>query len=520
MRRWIIFIVFFITSYVQAQVLKSSLPFSTATPYLEPDGRKPTLKLSEQEFVMLSKTKGNFQGESSYQLEKYDRELSQKFKTPLVCPDEEDYKELFYNGTDIILFSVVHEENKKTSKLVATIFDAQSGSLKERKTVFERTVGEWQDAMGKGVVKSTFENEIASSLSKNSVTNLAYQYQIRYSPDNSKILVYAYDYSQKNLLAEVKILNSADLSEKHSGVVPVDAGFINYGIYPNNRGEIFILNSDRAGRIVMIYYNLADKTNKLLDIQNANTNRTSLTMQVLSDQEVYIACINISMGKLAGVMYAKFDFNQHTIEKINFHDLSVGIQQTAQMMRGSNKNLSGQENWQNYEIANFHVNEYEKIILVLEKREIFGNTYTYNNMNVNNPKNWSERLLKVNTEGMLLFSFNKDDELLWENFYQKAQSNDITLGTVGSSFSFNITDGGNIRMFYPSYENSTGTYNIVNYVEWDELSGNKTKDMKAPNDGGISMLTDYTVWMEDRVAVVGRKGILGKKSFINLYKLE
>ena len=75
-------------------------------------------------------------------------------------------------------------------------------------------------------------------------------------------------------------------------------------------------------------------------------------------------------------------------------------------------------------------------------------------------------------------------------------------------------------MFYPSYETAAGIYNIINYVEWDELTGNKTKELKAPNEEGFSMITDYTVWWEDRVVVVGRKGLLGKKSFLNLYKLE
>jgi hypothetical protein len=157
---------------------------------------------------------------------------------------------------------------------------------------------------------------------------------------------------------------------------------------------------------------------------------------------------------------------------------------------------------------------------VLEKRELSGNGYTYNNMATNNPKNWGEKMLKVNTEGVILFSFNKDDELLWENFYEKSQVNDVVMGITGSSFAFNITEDGRIRMFYPSYESSSGIYNIINYVEWDELTGSKTKEMKAPNDEGFSMITDFTVWWEDQVIVVGRKGLLGKKSFINLYKLE
>ncbi len=522
MTHWIYLILLFLFLVFEAgyaQVLKKSSPFSTATPFIEPDGRKITLKLNEDEFVVLSKTKGHLQGESGYQLEKFDKELSQKFKTPLSCPADEEFKELFFNGTDIILFSVIRQDGQKKTKLVAYLFDPASGNKKSEQVLHERTVADWMETGGKGGVKTTFENEISSSLSKNFVLNFEYQYTIMYSPDKSKILIYGFDYSQKSLLAEAIIVDK-DLTELQKGVIPVDNGFINYGIYPNNKGDLYILNSDRTGRIVVVQYNLSSKVNKLLDIQNANTNRSSLNLYLFSDYEIYISCINTASNKLAGVMYAKFDFSQNTVEKLNFHDISVGIQQTAQTMRSVNKSLSGQENWMNYEIVHFYVNEYEKIVLVLEKREITGPGYTYNNLSVNNPKFWNEKTVKVNTEGLLLFSFNKDDELLWENFYQKSQVNDVVMGITGSSFAFNITEDGRIRMFYPSYESAAGIYNIINYVEWDELTGSKTKELKAPNEGSVSMLTDYTVWWEDRVVVAGRKGLLGKKSFLNLYKLE
>ena len=394
MRCWTFLIVLFLNLEVYSQVLKTSLPFSATTPFLEPDGRKLTLKLNETEFVLLSKVKGHLHGESTYQLEKYDKELGSKFKTLIVCPHEEDYKELFFNGVDIILFSVVHDEVQKKSKLHAYIFDATTGMKKSDKPLHEHTISDWLELPGKGVVKTTFENEICSSLPKHFTTNFEYQFQIRYSPDKSKILIYIFDYSQKNLVAELRVFDNK-LTELMQGAIPIDNGFINYGIYPNNKGDVFILNSERTGRIVVIQYNLKTKINKLLDIQNANTNRSSLNLQVFTDFEVYISCVNTSSNKLAGVMYAKFDFKQNTIEKLNFHDISVGLMQTAQIMRPTNKNLSGTESWMGYEIISFFVNEYEKIIMVLEKREIVGLGYNYNSLNVNSPKNWGEKTVKL-----------------------------------------------------------------------------------------------------------------------------
>ena len=522
MRRWIFFILLFLNLEAFSQVLKTSLPFSTATPFIDPDGRKVSLKLNADEFVILSKVKGNLHGESVYQLEKYDKDLVQKFKLQLICPHEEEFRKMFFNGKDIFLFSIIHDDTQKKSTLVAYTFDVLTGEKKSQTILNEQTVSEWMEVQAKGAVKTTFENEICSSLAKNFTTPFDYQYQIQYSPDKTKLLVYIFDYSKKNLQVKLKVFDN-NLKELQQGIIPIDNGFINYEISINNKGDIFILNSERTGRIVVIQYNLTTKVNKLLDIQNASTNRSSLNLQVFSDNEVYLSCINTADNKLAGVMYAKFDFKQNTIERLNFHDLSEGIKQTVQVMRSSNKNLTGEENWLNYEIVKFEVNEYEKIIIVLEKREIIGsgiNGNTYSSLTVNNPKNWFERSVKVNTEGILLFSFNKDDELLWENFYQKSQVNDVVMGITASSFAFHVTDDGRLRMFYPSYESSGGVYNVINYIEWDELTGNKTKEMRAPNHEGISMLKDYTVWWEDRVVVIGRKGLFGKKSFMQLYKLE
>ncbi|MCS6823019.1 MAG: hypothetical protein NZ529_01895 [Cytophagaceae bacterium] len=499
--------------------MKTSVPFSVSTPYLEPDGRKLILPLPDYTFVALQKTKGGLNGESEYILEKFDKELVSIFKTNLICSQDEDYKDLFFNDKDIILFSVVHNTDDRKAILKAYFFDVITGIKKHEKTLHEHTVKEWLDHPGKGVVKETFINAICSSVSKNFVTPLEYQYEIRYSPNKSKILAYIFDYSHKTLFAHGYVFDK-HLNPLHHGHIPIDNGFVNYGIEINNREDIFILNQDRSGRIVVIQYHLHHRHNKLLDIQNANSNRGSLVLQVLSDDVVYIACTNQDNGKMTGIMYAKLDFKQLIVDRINSHELSVNIIQTAQTMRASNKFLAGEENWMNYEIVFFQVNEYEKIIIALEKRELISPGYAYNANNFNHPKNWSERLIKVNTEGILLFSFNKNDELLWENFYQKSQVNDVSAGITGSSFSLHITADGRIRAVFPTYNNNSFIYNIYNFVEWDELTGNKVKDLAAPNDEAFSMITCYTMWWEDRVIIAGRKGIFGKKSTLNLYQLE
>lgn len=144
------------------------------------------MKLSETEFVTLSKSKGGEAGASEFTLEKYDNDLNSLFKVGLTAAEEEDYKELFFNGTDIILFSILHENMKQTSKLLAYGFDAKTGAKKWDKVLQEFKINNWVALKFKGAVRESFENCIGSSITKNFVTPLQYQFDIRFSKDRKK----------------------------------------------------------------------------------------------------------------------------------------------------------------------------------------------------------------------------------------------------------------------------------------------------------------------------------------------
>ena len=127
----------------------------------------------------------------------------------------------------------------------------------------------------------------------------------------------------------------------------------------------------------MIQFNLETKDNKLLDIQYASTQRECLKFSFKNDDEVFVGCANTGNEKLLGVMYAKFNFAQNIVEKINFHDMSDGLKQTADALRSGNKSTKGPEEWKYYELTHFDVNEYEKVLMVLEKRELHAPEYIY-----------------------------------------------------------------------------------------------------------------------------------------------
>jgi len=512
--------IFLIHSGLFAQVVERTIPFSFASSYPEPDGRREALKLSENEFVTLAKSKGGEAGASEYTFEKYDKNLNSLFKVVLKAGEEEDYKELFFNGTDIILFSVLHENLKQTSKLLAYGFDANTGARKWDKVLQEFKIKSWVSSKYKGAVKETFENCIGSCVARNFVTPLEYQYDVRISKDGKRILTYIYDYSQQNLVASVKLWDN-QLNQLQESTIPIDNNFINYGIYPNNIGDVFILNVDRLGRMVVVKYNLESKNSDLLDIQYTSTKREGLRLAFLNDNVIYVSNICTKEGKITGVMYSKLDFGTRLVEKINYHELSDHMKQTMKLLRQSNKNLVGDENWKGYHITDFFLNEYEKIVMVVEKREITSMSYNFNQSEINDIEKWkATKQAKVNVEGFMIFSFNKDDELLWENVHLKSQVGDVGAGLLSSSYSMSISEEGKIRMAYAFASSSSGILNSIKYIEWDELTGNKVKELALPNDEGLTMLRNYTTWFEDKVAIAGRKGLLGKKSSMVMYKIN
>lgn len=503
---------------VHAQVLTKSAEYSIASSNIETTQQILSLPLGKEHFISLNKIKGSQLSESSFLLEKYDLNLTLLFSTPLTIDVNEDYKEIHAVENEIYLFSEIHDIFKKKKALKVYVFNLETGVLSQEKIINEQTVGTWLEYAAKGCTKETYELAVSSNLTYNFNTPLEYQYTIQFSPDKKIILVYTFDYSQKTLIATTIILDSK-LGVLQNGTVSIDNNFVNYGIFVNNNQDLHILNCDKLGRIVLVRFNLVTRDMIFLDVQSTLAKREGLKLQFLNDDEVYVANVVTMNKKFSGVMYSKFNFKERIVEKLNIHDLSESLEQTSLAVHTSTKLFSAQESWMNYQIADFHLNEYEKIVLVLEKRNLEITGYQYESSSVNDIKNWMAKLGKVHVESVIMLAFNKDDQLLWENYYAKNQVNDITGGSLYASYSMDISDEGKIRMLYASSDNATGVYNQLRYVEWDELSGSKVKDLSLANEEGLVLLRNYTLWWENKLVLVGKKGLLGKKTMVHTYDL-
>ena len=516
-----IFIITFLSLFSPisyGQILEKYVPFSSGTPFQEPDGRRECVKIDDKTFVVLSKIKGNVGGSAEYVLEKYNTDLTNIFRTPISVDGSEELEEMFVHDNTITVLSVLHEESMGNCRLKATSYDVASGTKNSQKILAEIKVQPWLADKSRGAIKQSFSDMVCAGIGRNFTASPPYRFEIRFSPDKKIFAAYLFDYSQKNLNGKCFIFSN-NLEKLNEGNIHVDNNFTNYAIQPNNRGEIYIVNGDKVGRIAVIQYQLATRQYKYLDIQNASAKRESLIIKLFGDDVVYVANVIIGQNKLIGVMYSKFNFKTNLVERANFHDLSEAIKQTMQHSWEYVKQAK-EDNWTNYEVSDFYVGNNEEITIALEKREVQTTSYAYDQSNTVDIQKWIECTGHVYTGGIFLFSFNNKDELQWENAYAKSQVSDINTGINTASYVMDCGHKSKLRMLYSTSDNASGIFNTLNYVEWDKTSGKKVKELQLPNDESLGLVRNYTLWSEHQLLMVGRKGILGKKSFLCSYRLE
>jgi len=501
---------------LKAQTLVSQQLFSLSCPYREPDGRTELIKVSDTDFITLSKIKGNLTGrKSQYVLERYDLSLVPKWQTKLTVDKYEDYKDLIYLNGEIVLLSVVHNHDQYFSKLLVYGFDLNKGKNIWYQELDSVAVGKWQDAYGKGGVKETFQDLINSGIRKNFITPLQYEYYTCFSPDKKKFIAWRYDYSKERLYANVKIFDNR-FEKINEAVIPLD-NYANYGIFLSNPGDIYILNADATGRIIVIQYDLTTKESNLLEIERTNNNREDFKLSFIDDDVVYIANLNILDNKLIGIMYSRFDFETSEVEEINYYEISENLVQRVDSARQQKRSLYGPESWMNYEITDFRVNQNGEALFILEKREMLNLGYLHLK-GLKNISAWYEKNEQINIEEILIFSFDSAGQLKWENFHLKSQVNAAYDGLNSVSFvAENFKD--KLSFLYASSDIPLSGLNKIELVEFDKHTGEKIKHMSLPNEFKLTLVRAYSFWPDQHnLIIVGKKGVMGRRSLIKSLK--
>ncbi len=493
---------------------------------VRPGSARKMVKLDDNDFIAFSKIKGGISGKADYVLERHSKILEKKWGVEISFEDVHSFHSFLIKDNRIILLIESADTKNKVAQLEAWSYDVKNGAELSKTVIHKVSVGEWKAQFGKAGAKETFENALGASVNEGAVTPVQYQFQVEYSPNKKKVLSYIFDYSQTNLIANAKIMDT-QFQKLDSGIVPIDNGYLNYGIGINDNNEVFILNSNRGGKIVVVKYHLSTRENQLLDIQTASSKRDNLKMKIIRDDIVYVVNLNKRNGVLLGVTYAKFNFATNLIDKVHFHELSQSLKSSVEASQKTMK-MSFEDDWTNYDITDFHINQFEKIVIVLEKRFLKMGEYPYNPDAQNDIETWQLRAGSSITGNMLIFSFNAADALMWENYIVKYQESMLNFGLTNSSHYVDFGLDDRIRILHSAIGKG-GALNDIRYVEIDAATGNKHKNISLPNDNKLTYIRDYTVWFDNfdeemdylgsQLVLVGKKGFTGKKTYVNLFKL-
>lgn len=511
----VLFVTLFFAWSLQAQQLVKKEAFSLGTPFLEPDGRRLTLKVNEQRFAMLVKTKGRDKGSGEYALEMRTEALDLEWSRQVEVGSEENFVEMMANEQTLILFSVEHDLRKENSVLYAAAHDLKTGERLWRKSLLRQKIGSWYETYNKGMTVRQLQEYIASGSRRDFVTPLEYRFEFSFSADRQKMLVYYYDYSKPNLTTNLYLFDAqAEMLERAQ--IPIDKGYRSYGLYINNAGQVFILNADFRGNITVNRYDLKSKTNVFLKLQAGNIKRTDVKLRFSEDQIPYVVCLTESQGKLNGLLLSRFDFNTSEVSRSVFHPLSRGFrnQVDSAMLR----QFSERAQWKNFDVTDFHISAEGRKTVLLESRNYIFSGVSYEPGKSTDPEFWKERRATVEVGEVLIFAFNEQDSLSWHNFIIKDQQAVAAegLNTISYSASFRQDE---LRLIYAYAEEGSRSVNQLQLLRFGLAGGKLLQSEKLPLDEKFSYIRPYTYWTsQGQLILAGRKLWSGRSS--ELFKFD
>lgn len=301
-------------------------------------------------------------------------------------PGERFLSAFFGNSDELVILAVQADLRRRLRILRAYGYQAQNGQLRWRQTLDSARVGAWQSVPGKGSVAQSFENAVASGLRGDGVIPLAYQYQVRLSPDRSRVLAYAYDYSRQHLFAQLAVFDVRGKPLQREEV-PIDNGAVNYGFYVHNGGEIYVLNGNAAGDIQLIEY--ASRGERyLMEVPGGSGSRRQLHLQ-LTPTEAWVVATVGPAGKMAGTMVSRFELKNRSTRQVQY----LPLPETVNALRPN-------------VLTGCRVNHRREVSIVLEHRNILGASYPYRPDAVNDAAAWQNRKTMVQLGDRVVLTYD------------------------------------------------------------------------------------------------------------------
>lgn len=497
-----IFVITHLTLYGQSLITAKN--FGVNTPFLEPEERILSEKIGKEGIISLAKNKGTTTGASFYLLEFYRPDLSLKWSTTVRIADQENILHLKVLNEQVVIYTVAHNEKQKTTKLQASIYNKFDGQPVSEKILLEHNIDSWFSADQKGAVKRDLNTIILSGSKKDYVTPLEYRYQIDYSPDDSLLLFYRYDFSKPILLAETYVFDQEHQLVKKA-ILPIDKGYINHELQLSPEGNIFILNTRSDGAVAVIHYNLEEKESRFLELSPSNSHRNHFRLEVDSKYKAVVSYLNYRENFLEGLTSAMFNFLDEKIEWVNHQELNQPLDSLS--------TASGKESYKNYALLD-RVSFMKGNLYFLEQREYVSTGKQLSSQNEEHVNYWKPGKSQLHLGNILVLYLNSDDSLEWVSLIPKNQVASSEEGLISIGFDYAVFEN-EIDILYGE---GVGSLMKLNLVKIDSTGKKIQKEL--PNEHNVILLRPYTHWLDDQTLIIaGKKGKSGKSSILLKYKI-
>ena len=507
-------------SPVFSQVVEFSKEFRLGSPNSEPGGRKDVVLLSDGDFVALTKVVASAK-KNTFALERYGKnQFETRWSVEIDAESNEEFKDLFFNGKELVLLTVVHLETQAKTVLNAYGYNTETGAKLYAKELESYTVAAWNENIHKGKVKESFIDVICEHTNAPFITPFEYKHHLVFSPDGTKFLSYVFNYGASSLTANVNIYDAYGNKLK-SGKVGIDNEYVNYGIYINNKAELFVLNASNGGKVNFIKFDVDTKDFSIVELPATSFQKDDFHVRFLSDNKIVVGNTELNYkGAFSGILYSVFDFESQKVEKSIFQEYNATMKAKHVEARKAIKSIKNEENWLDYDLVYFNLEQDGRIIFVLEKRSLYADGYPHIARGTFDKSHNQALEGHVQAEGIIMFSFNAADELIWTAYHPKNQVYPASDGLNSISFVLDNMQADQIRILYAYSEGFDASLHNLHYVAFNRDIGEIVNDKLLPNPDKLVLVRDYTLWpQKDRLVLVGRKGLLGKSSIIASYKL-
>ena len=455
---------------------------------------------------------------SSYAVVRYDDDLNEVWRSSVTTSANEDLLDFFELDKTVCVLVNGYDPETRMAYVTRAKIHKKTGDWMKTDTIVSEVIPEWKIRASKATVKETFQNAILSIQYSNYVIPLEFKYQVKFSPDSSKLMIYRFDYSRKELWVKADIYNSnLDLIEQ--GEVPVDDHYICYGMDVNNNSEVILYKANENGKVVALRFHLGTEEFKYTSLYTTNSTRDNLTLWQQDVDHLYMAKLNRKNGSFVGVTFSRFNFPAEKVDETRFQAFESTFKADLMAEIKKNRIPNIDKSWLHFELTDFFIDKDSNRIIIVEERNIISTDFEYLPEMVEQKENWQPKIGRIKAGVLLFFVFDKDNKLIYKEGIVKNQDIDATDGLNTVSYTVNHNDEQNRVQIVMSEEGKSTSLNQIRFMEIDYVAGRVSKDYLLDNPNKLILSRPYILFKDDILYFVGKKGMLSKKTYFVKYKL-